>query len=387
MTGFARDVVILSTADWDNPFWTNKQHMALKLAERGHRVLYMDSLGLRRPQATGRDIARLKRRLGRGLAGARWVRPDLWVISPVALPLHGSAAADAVNRRLVALQMRAATKRLGFCKPTVLVYNPMTVDWLDALLPSQVVYHAVDDLAAIPGVPGQAIHLSEERLCQRADRAFTTSPALQARLAAWAPDRSHMLPNVVDYPHFASGGAEPADLTAIPHPRIGFVGALVDYKVDFALIEAVARARPEWHWILIGAVGEGQPDSLIPAWGALRNLHLLGPRPYATLPAYLANIDVAVLPMRRNSYTEAMFPMKFFEYLAAGRPVVSTPLPALAAFGDLCRTAEEAAAFTDAITRILEGDRPDPTSCAAAARRHSWNWRLDEMERLLGETP
>jgi glycosyltransferase involved in cell wall biosynthesis len=380
-----RDVVILSTADWDNPFWTNKQHVAAQLAAVGHRVLYMESLGLRRPCARGRDLARMAARLGRAWAGARQVRPNLWVVSPLALPWHGRGAGG-LNRVVVARQVAAAARRLGFVRPLVWVYNPLTVDWLEALSPAAILYHCVDELGAIPGVSAPVILAAEARLCRRADVVVATSPSLAERLGALAPGRVHLLPNVVDYDHFARARAPvapPADLARIPHPRLGFVGALAEYKVDLALIDAVAALRPDWHWVLIGQVGEGQPDAPAPSCLSRPNVHLLGPRPYEDLPSYLGGFDVAVLPMCRNAYTAAMFPMKFFEYLAAGLPVVSTPLPALAAHAPLFRSAHGALAFAATLADVLAGQCPDPIACDAAARAHSWEWRMAEMVRLV----
>lgn len=383
--GKGQDVVVLSTADWDNPFWTNKQHEAARLAAAGHRVLYMDSLGLRRPRACGRDLLRMAARLARAWPRPRQVRPGLWVVSPLALPWQGSLAAR-VNRWLVGWQVGHAARRLGFRAPLAWVYNPMAADWLEAVSPAAVLYHCVDDLGAIPGVAAAAIAAAEERLCRRADLVVASSPRLATRLGGLAPGRVHLLPNVVDYDHFARArGAVslPAELAAIPRPRVGFVGALADYKVDFDLVDAVAARRPDWHWVLVGQLGEGQPDMARPACLSRPNVHAVGPRPYAVLPDWLGGFDAAVLPMRRNDYTAAMFPMKFFEYLAAGLPVVSTPLPALAPYAALLRAVDGPDAFTAALADVLAGNRPDTDSCDAAARAHGWEWRQAEIARLL----
>ena len=112
------------------------------------------------------------------------------------------------------------------------------------------------------------IELAERELAQAADLVLTTSESLQARLIGHNPHATHYLPNVADFDHFSqarSDGPLPADLAAIPAPRIGFVGALSSYKVDFELIATVARARPDWHWVLIGQIGEGQPETSIAA--------------------------------------------------------------------------------------------------------------------------
>ena len=132
-------------------------------------------------------------------------------------------------------------------------------------------------------------------------------------------------PNVCDLGLFQSAHDrldEPMELVGIPRPRLIFIGALSQYKVDFSLMQRVAELLPDVQWVLIGPVGEGQPDTEKPP--RMPNVHILGPRSYEHLPAFLAHCDIAVLPAARNAYTTSMFPMKFFEYLASGLPVVAT---------------------------------------------------------------
>lgn len=389
-----RDVIMFSTADWDHPFWTNKQRVASQLAAAGFRVLYVESLGLRQPTATSRDLARIARRIERACHRPRQVRPNLWVCSPLVLPAHGSRLVRAVNDRLLRLQVGGSLRALQMRRPLVWTYNPLVLRVVKQLDAALLIYHAVDDLSAMPGGAGEVLKMCEQRLAAAADLIFTTSPALQQRLAADRAGKCHFLPNVADYEHFATArvpGPLPADLAAIPQPRVGFVGAISPYKVDFALIREAALRRPELQWVLIGQVGEGQPQTDI---GALQlpNIHLLGPRPYELLPAYLRGFAAAVIPCPRNDYTNAMFPMKFFEYLSAGRPVVASNVPALREFGDACVLADSVPEFCTALDRVLAGHGPDPKIVNELARRYTWQWRLREMlehisaawERRLG---
>jgi glycosyltransferase involved in cell wall biosynthesis len=380
-----RDILLFSTADWDNPFWTNKQHMAARLADRGYRVLYLDSLGLRRPTLNGRDVARMARRLRQGLGGLRRVGPQIWVCSPLVIPAYGNPVIRRLNRWLLRRRIQRTLGELGFEKPIFWTYNPLTVELVGRFDESMLVYHCVDDLTAVPGTVGTAIAEAEETLVRRSDLIFTTSPRLQETRARWNPDNTYYFPNVADFTHFAQArepGHVPDDLTRIPGPRIGFIGAISDYKVDFDLIARVADARRDWQWVLIGLVGEGQPQTSIER---LRrpNIHLLGPRPYGRIPEYLRGFDVAVLPMRQNDYTASMFPMKFFEYLAAGVPVVATDLLSLRLYSDACVIAPTPDAFTRAIAGVLEGRAPDRRRCLELAQQHTWQQRLNQIEGLL----
>lgn len=377
--------MLFSTADWDHPFWTNKQRVAQQLAERGFRVLYVESLGLRPPSVQTRDVARIGRRLRRAMRPLRKVQDNLWVASPLALPWHGNVWARRLNDRWLAVWLRQQCGRLGFEHPIVWTYNPLAGPLATALDHSLLVYHCVDDLRAAPHLPSDVIAPAEAQLARAADVVFTTSQELQTRLSALNARAAHYLPNVADYEHFARArqpGALPPELAAIPGPRIGFVGAVAEYKVDFELIATVARARPDWHWVLIGQVGEGQQETRIERL-QLPNIHLLGPRPYERLPDYLRGFDVATIPCPANPYTASMFPMKFFEYLAAGRSVVTSHVPALDAFAHAHQRADSSEKFIAALDRTLAGQGGDLDECTRIAQQFTWEWRTSEMLAIL----
>lgn len=380
-----RDIILFSTADWDSPFWTNKQHIAARLANKGFRVLYIESAGLRRPAATRKDFTRIFRRLGKSLRGIRQVRDNLWIYSPLVIPLHNNAAVRFLNREILIKAIRLYSRRLKFNTPLFWTYNPFSVELLDRLRISMVVYHCVDDLSAAPGMPSTAIKEAEEKLVRAADLVFTTSPNLQVSCARLNPDDTHFLPNVGDFDHFSKArreGPVPDDLAEIPRPRIGFIGAISDYKVDFELIEQIAKRRSQWQWVLIGEVGEGQPETSIENL-KLPNIHFLGPKPYENLPDYLRGFDVAALPSRLNDYTVSMFPIKFFEYLSAGIPVVATDLPALKEFDGAYVAAGNTEEFLIAVENILAGETPSDSLCLELAKKHTWDWRLEQMLELL----
>ncbi len=378
------DVVILSSADWDNPFWTNKQHMAVQFAEHGWHVLYVDSLGLRQPTLHKKDLFRMGRRLLKAFPWPRKVRPGIWRASPLVLPFHRYACVRKINEMILRLTLRWHMRVLGMKKPLLWTYNPLTASLCAALPHSGIVYHCVDDLGASPRIDAAAIRQGEAELAKVADICFTTSPALQEYMKPLFRNTIYE-PNVCEYDLFRAASArdlpEPEEIRGIPHPRLLFVGALSEYKVDFALIEEVARRMPDVHWVIIGAEGEGQPGSR--KLNNMSNLHMLGPKPYSTLPSFMRYADIAVLPAARNSYTEAMFPMKFFEYLAAGLQVVSVRLPALKDFEDLYFPVDDADSFCDAVHRVLHGERRDPARIDSACRHHCWSARFARMEDAL----
>jgi glycosyltransferase involved in cell wall biosynthesis len=383
-----REIVMVSNADWDHCLWTNNQHMAMGLATHGFRVLYVESLGLRKPTVKGRDLKRIVRRLIRGIQGLRMVRPGLWVFSPLVVPFHRYERVRRLNERLLGVSLRSMTKYLHFKDPILWTYNPLMFTLVKTLGASFLVYHCVDDLSAVPRTPTGALMQAEKSIASLADIIFTTSKRLLNRFSSLGSHSTYYFPNVADFEHFSKARAEgsiPDDLESIPTPRIGFVGAISSHKLDFNLIASVAERRPDWHWVLIGPWDTGEPErGRTPL--EKPNVHLLGHREYHTLPDYLRGIDVAVLPCRINTYTRSMFPLKFFEYLAAGKPVVATPLEALEDYSGSFRTADSAERFHDAIDGILAGDRPDADFCLRLAQEHTWDKRLDSMLKVLENT-
>jgi len=380
------DIVLLSTADWDNPFWTNKQHVAQELARRGHRVLYVDSLGLRRPSATGGDLRRIMRRLFRALRPPRAVRDRLWVWSPVVIPLQRFAAVRWINKALLSAGLFIWCTLLRVRRQLLWTYNPMTTRLFPSGAFDKVVYHCVDEIKAQPGMPSQSIEEAEAELLKTADLCFVTTEHLLQTRRALNPN-THYFPNVADFEHFARARAPstmiPVDLVLLPQPRIGFVGAISGYKLDVALLKKLSQTHPEWSIVLIGQVGEGDPWTDLAPLRSLRNIRLLGPRKYAELPAYLKGFDVAMLPSALNPYTQGMFPMKFFEYLAAGCPVVSTDLPALQSYAGVATLAKTHDEFVAAIESILRGHAPELGARLGVAREHTYERRTERMMALV----
>jgi glycosyltransferase involved in cell wall biosynthesis len=380
-----RDILIFSTADWDNPVWTNKQHMAALFAKRGYRVLYIDSLGLRRPMPHRQDLGRMARRICKAIPIARQVRPNLWRASPLALPMHKSVTVRAINARLLRAVIGWHLACLKMRLPLIWTYNPVIADICASIPNSGIVYHCVDDLRAAPRIDETLIADGEKQLGAMAALCFTTSTLLRDRMQKLFP-RVVYEPNVCDQALFATARAMPSppdELADIPRPRMLFVGALSEYKVDYLLMETLAKRNPAVHWVLIGPVGEGQPDSRKPP--VLPNIHPLGPRFYGQLLYFMAHCDAAVLPAARNAYTDAMFPMKFFEFLAAGLPVIGSRLPALKDFEDLYFPSDSAEEFQVNLEKVLSGTRRDSRAIDEACRYHSWEARFARMEAVLDE--
>lgn len=386
-SGGQNDCILFSTADWDTPCWTNKQHMARHLARRGYRVLYVETIGLRAPMMTGSDLGRVWRRLVRGLRYPRLAEPGVWVMSPLVFPFkHHWRIVRSINQGLMRWLLGRFVRRTGFEKPLVWTYHPFILESVQGISARGLVYHCVDDLSAIPGVDVTAFNREEQRLLARADVVFTTSDALQEKCQKHNA-KTYYFPNVADLAHFGQAreaGDVPADLADIPRPRLGYVGVLSAYKVDFSMIYAIAHQRPGWHWVLIGEKRAGETSKDLAALARLPNVHFLGFRAYSELPSYLRGLDVATLPTLVNEYTKSMFPMKYFEYLAAGLRIVSTPLEFTKRFHAFTEIGSGTQDFMTAIVRQLERGRLSDSESADAMGDNTWDKRLDKMLALLG---
>lgn len=381
-----KDIILLSTADWDNPFWTNKQHVAVELARLGHRVLYIDSLGLRKPSASKRDISRIFRRIVKAVRPPRQVRDRLWVWSPIILPWHNVALIRVLNKLILGLGLHFWIAILRFKNNILWTYNPLTPELMNIQSFERCIYHCVDEIKSQPGMPVAVLECVEKELARQADMIFATAPKLAETRKEWNPN-TYYLPNVADYEHFSSALDEqtqiPEDIRNIPSPRLGFIGAISGYKLNFNLIRETALSHPDWSMVLIGEVGEGDPWTDISLLQGLPNVFFLGPKPYQKLPAYLKAFDVALLPNNINEYTDSMFPMKFFEYLAAGVPVVSVDLKAIREFAHVVKIGRTSSEFIESIEEVLAGDVVALQDRLNLAREYTYQARTEKMLTMI----
>jgi glycosyltransferase involved in cell wall biosynthesis len=378
-----QEIVCIGFSDWSMDTLTNQQHLLSRAAPR-NRILFVESLGLRRPQLASRDLRRIVARLRRAASPLR-VRDGVNVLSPLVLPLHSNAAVRALNGWLLRRYLGYAVRRLGMRKPILWSFVPNAEVLIDSLSPSKVLYYIDDDHAAKEGIDAASFLAAEERFARRADVVLASAPELVQRMRTLNPN-VHYAPNVADTRLFASAlhdGPVDAALAECPAPRIVFVGAILAAKIDLELLAQAARMRPEWTFALVGPIGPGEPRTNVDALLGVPNIRLLGHRPYERLPEVLRGAAAAIVPYRLEGEMRSVFPMKTYEYLAAGLPVVSTPLVTLTDVPDVVR-ADGAEEFVAALERVMSSD--DADARAARSRRaqsHSWEARLDQIADVL----
>jgi glycosyltransferase involved in cell wall biosynthesis len=379
-----RAIVCIGSADWATELPINQHQLMGRLAAQNN-VLFVESLGLRKPQLAGRDLSRLWRRLKRGLRGAQPAPEGLHVLSPLVLPLHSKETVRRLNRWLLRRQVKRAARKLGMSEPILWAYVPQAEDVIDVLDPSLVVYHCVDDVAAQKGVDADSFRAAEERFARRADLVLASAPALAERMRTLS-DHVLYAPNVADTGTFATalepGPVDPA-LEELPHPRLVFQGAIVATKLNVELLAKVAELRPEWSIVLVGPRGAGDPTGDLSPLDQAPNIHMIGHRPADDLPQVLRGADIGLIPYAINDLTHSVFPMKVYEYLAAGLPVLATPLPALDGV-EAIETVSSADDLVAAAERELASDSPEVRRTRSdAASSHSWEARLEEIEKAL----
>ncbi len=387
MTLRGRDIVCVGFSDWGRDVLTNEKHLLTRIAHE-NRILFVESLGLRRPELAGRDVRRMARRLVRGLSPPRVV-DGIHVLSPLVLPLHGNAAARRFNEWVLPRLVARAARRAGLVRPVLWSFVPQAEVLVDALDPSVVFFYCDDDHGAKPGIDEASYRVAEERFARRADVVLASAPSLLERMRAFNGN-VHFAPNVADTKLFARalepGPVDPG-LAALPGPRIVFIGAIRASTVDVPLVAETARSRPDWSFAFVGPVGQGDPRTNIDALREAPNVHLLGHRPYEQLPDVLRGADAAIVPYRLDGAMASVFPMKTYEYLAAGVPVVSTPLPALAGVSEVA-IAGDPAAFAARLDEALAADAPELRAARSEAAQHySWEARIEQIAGLLDRIP
>ncbi len=380
-----RAIVCVGFNDWQNEVWTNQHHLMYRLAATGSPVLFIESLGLRRPSlASGRDLTRIARRLRTGLAPARRL-DGVTVLSPLVLPLHGNRVVRACNARILRGRVSAQVRRLGLEHPVLWAYVPQAEALIDVLDPELIVYHCVDDIAAQTGVDAGSFEAAEARFAARADLVIASSGPLAERMRRFS-DRVLLAPNVADTELFAAAlepGPVDDALARLPEPRLVFIGAVAAKKLDFELLAGIARTRRDWSLALVGPVGLGDPTTDVTQLASEPNVHLLGARAHADLPTVLRGASVGLIPYRSSRLTASIFPMKVYEYLAAGVAIVAAGLPSLGGVDDVWQVTDVASAVA-AIERVLADDSVAARQArSAAARRHSWESRLAEIGAAL----
>jgi len=374
--------IICFASGYDAPP-TSKHHVMHLLAEK-NVVLWVNYHASRKPTTSASDLHYMAAKLRQIAGGLQHPRKNLYVLTPLVVPLPGSEAARRLNRFLLIHQIRLALRKIRRGPVQVWSFTPDVAYALGHFNEEKVVYYCVDDHASFSGYDRKQVLRDEETLCRRANLVITTSMALQKAKSPWNPN-TLLVPHGVDYDHFSRAVREdlpcPLDLAQIPRPRLGFFGLIRDW-VDLDLLAAVARRRPEWHFVLIG---DADSNVGVDTYKPIPNMHFLGRRPYAALPAYCRHMDVGLIPFKINELTIAVNPIKLREYLAAGLPVVATPLPEVRVYDGLVKIAKNPNQFESSIRHSLSIGQTTNIDRSVAMADETWHQKMLTVNEVLND--
>jgi len=384
-----RDIVVLGHQRWDAHF-TILHGTTLRLAQY-NRVLYMEppdsaasvlhQRGAR--AALQRPFNRLER-FGSSLG--------IYHVPPLFLPFQPYSRTILRSIEWTYLRMvRDGIRQMGLRNPLVWVYQFNTAAIVDALNPPLTIYECLEEASGFTENPRKRQYVREmdARLCRRADIVFVPNTQMHATRQPLNPCID-ILPWPVDFEHYSQAmnpAVEvPADLRCLKPPIIGFYGNIDACRFDVPLIQGLARHRPDWSIVLIGALWPGFDPAPL---REVPNIHLLGEKRLADLPAYLKGFDVGLIPYALNEFTRSITPLKLMEYLATGKPVVSSPLPAALSFANVLGIAGNVDEFESRIAAALADPLGNRDTRLDVARRHDWNHcmqrKADLIVRLLHE--
>ncbi|MGZ8843549.1 MAG: glycosyltransferase [Pyrinomonadaceae bacterium] len=395
-----RDIVFISSIDW-RFLWQGHQEIASRLAQAGNRILYIENTGVRSPGVA--DFGRVAERLvkwARSLrsGGVREVAPNIHVCSPLVLPPFGPRWQRFLNRRVLLTLVRRITRKLRMQDPLIWTYLPTdtALDLIQLLRTprSLVAYYCIADFEQLTPWVNQ-VRQSEKDIIECSDVIFASRPELAERSARWNRN-VHVFPFGVNLDAFplvenSNGDAAPEVedrsgpglLQSLPRPIIGYVGGLHRH-LDYGMLAEMARACPDWSWVFVGAIQTSVADL-----AGLPNVYLLGQQEHDTLVRYIRQFDVCIVPYVNSPVTATVVPTKINEYLAVGKPVVSTELPAVREFNAqhdiLQTTSTEPKNFLLAIERALQLGTDEATIARgrAVAELGNWDSRLEAMIQVI----
>jgi glycosyltransferase involved in cell wall biosynthesis len=387
------NIICFSNQLWDFPNWTNKRHVMSRMAKAGHNVLFVDppiNLG----RVFVRQILRGHWNFNRIITQLKKTPCGAYVYTPINLLPLGAITSWFHARRIRSL----ARKLFNSERKTLLWVYHVEMDnlptYLSIISRDVLIYDCVDNYEGFPrystAEEKSKLRDKERYLASKAAVVFATAPGLVDKLKQYN-ENVHFTPNVGDYEKFFNVTKTirelPEDLENIPRPRVGFAGALDEYKFDVDLMVKTAKENPHVSFVLIGQVAlkDKSADLAGTSLEDLSNVHFLGQKPYETLEHYYAGFDGYIIPYRLNDYTVGgCFPVKFHDALAAGLPTVVTDLPAYLPFADvsyICKTFDE---FATAVRKSLLEDSPDKVkSRQKVAEENNWDGKVEAMLNIV----
>ncbi len=379
-----RTILCLATQAWD-AHWTPVQQVMARLAPQ-NRVLYVEPFRplvrrLIRPPKRTENHRRFS-----ATPQFREALPNLFVyrLEYPYFPFHlKSGLMAALNAPLYKAELRSLLRRRGAERPWLWSFFAQSLSVLDLEFEC-LIYDCVDDWPAFFADAREKRFVAhvDQVLCRRADLVFVGSEPLKEKKGP-LNDKTFVVNHAIDVNHFVTATDPrtrvPADLEKIPRPRIGFVGMVDQIRFDFDLMSRVA-GNADYQVVIVGGF-MGSAERALPK---LPNLHVLGMKALEELPGYLKGLDVCLMPYQLNEATRSIYPLKLHEYMATGKPIVATAIPAVNAFGDLVYVAADYDEFVQKVGLALKESNPElARRRQECARQHSWESHVQQKISLI----
>ncbi|KXF83509.1 glycosyltransferase family protein [Enterovibrio coralii] len=369
-----RDLIVFGE-DWGG-LPSSTQHLVRFLAQ-DRKVIWVNSIGLRRPTLSLHDVQRAWRKLTATKIAeptqSNVSTPDNFtIVNPTTLPAPQTVLGRKIAANMLKKQLRPIIQSANLNDPILWTSLPTAIDVAELLDTSSLVYYCGDDFGSLAGVDHSTVVRREEELVAKADLILAASEKLQAK---FPKDRTQLLPHGVDYALFSSPTSRALDLPSPDKPVAGFYGSLSEW-LDYDLLEQVIQSLPNWQFVFIGNTCD-RADQM----RRFENALFLGPKPHHQLPQYSQHWTASLLPFKNNAQINACNPLKLREYLAAGRPVISTPFPALESYREFVSVVNDAEQFVEALNNAV--DRQPNAEQQHVLANQTWQSRAEQLDRWL----
>jgi len=346
-------------------------------------VLFVNSIGLRNPAySSAKDLKRIVSKLAGFVRGVEQVGKNLFVLTPLAIPIQNNRIVKVVNRWLLYVQLRFVQLSFSLKDPFVFVFSPIFSAVADKLHHRCLVYYCIDDLAWYKGVNKDDFERNESVLVAKADAIIACSRKL---FDAKKPEKemTFYVPHGVDWNNFSAalavGFEKPGDIKDIPGRLIGYYGFISEDWIDYDLINAIGDAGNDWSVVLIGRVKEDIKQKIKSS-----NVYFLGVKDFHSLPRYNRFFSAAIIPFKLNELTLSSNPLKLYEYLSSGLPVVSIDIPEVRRCSSLISIAVSKEDFINKLRLEIAADSVERRQeRAAAMKSEDWSNRLDDISRII----